>query len=138
MVAVYNALKWLGKFKYFINIIHDFESLSGLWADGVFGTYPHAIAAYMFIQGFHVKTYTSIFDMDKEIKYGRCFIIVYAHSRGIHTIMVRGAGIKDGVYAYNYFSAKDEDDKHTVYLPSISSIITNYKSRYFIAGFWIY
>ena len=47
IIAVYNALKFLGKFEYIYYIIHDFELSGGIWGDGFLGTKPSAIGEYM-------------------------------------------------------------------------------------------
>ncbi len=92
LIAVYNALKYLGFFKPLYEIISDFERKGYIWLDGVFGTKPQTVGRYLADNGLQVKRFYSAKEMDKAVKKDRCFIIIYAHLRGIHTVMARGIG----------------------------------------------
>lgn len=132
LIAVYNALKFLGKFKYLYNIIHDFELNGDIWVDGLFGTKPTAIKDYMKSMGFKVKSFYFTKTMDTYIQYNRCFIIVYAHSSGIHTVMARGTP-SGRIAVYNRYN-----NCTTVKIVSSISQLVREDGFKMLVGYWIY
>ena len=134
VIAVYNALKYLGKFKHLYYIIQEFELNGGsIWLDGLFGTYPTAIGQYMKKQGFKVKTFYLTKTMDEYIQYGRCFIIVYAHTSGIHAVMARGTSDGKRIVVYNRYN----NCTTTRIVSSISQLVKEDGFK-LIVGYWIY
>ena len=81
LIAIYNAMSFLGKPKPMSQIIYDFEKdiINGTWAAGEFGTWFFRVGDYLRGQGFDVKSYSSAKKMDKAMTDGRFdgYIIMY-------------------------------------------------------------
>ncbi len=139
IIAVYNALKYLGEFKYIYYIIHEFELYNYAWAEGEFGTYPYVIKEYMEFCGFRTKSFYTTKTMDKYISENRCFIISYGfidktdhYLPKIHTVMA--VGTQDGKIAvYNRYS----NSKRVSIVSSISQLVKEDGNK-MIVGYWIY
>jgi len=86
-VATYNALVLLGTPEHPADIVRYFETSGGTVLDGVYGTYPFTIEAYLKGLGHNVNH--TLFpqltiDIDDAIKASRVSILAYAHTNGAH------------------------------------------------------
>ena len=131
LIAVYNAMKYLGRFIPLYEIISDFER-RGIWLDGAFGTRPRAVGRYLTDNGLNIVKFRTAKSMDKCVAAGRCFIIIYAHAHGIHTVMATGT--EDGKIAvYN----RHNNSRKAEVVPSVSALIKKDGLK-MIVGYWIY
>jgi hypothetical protein len=71
--------------------------------------------------------------MDKAVKKDRCFIIIYAHLRGIHTVMARGIGENGEIAVLNRHNNSTREET----VSSVSSLIKEDGIK-MIAGYWVY
>ena len=70
--------------------------------------------------------------MDKYIQDGLCFIIVYVHTKGIHTVMARGTS-NGKLIVYNRY-----EDCSTVRAVSSVSQLVKEDGFKLIVGYWIF
>ena len=133
LIAIYNALRALGKTRKLSKIIYDFEFNGAMWLNGVFGTKPQAIGSYIRSCGLKTKSFSFTSSMDKYVKKGRIFIICYSYADiGIHTVMAKG--LKDGkIKIYNRYDNRDK----TYTMDSIKNYVSEDGFK-LIVGYYIY
>ena len=108
-VAAYNALIILGSPQHPADIVEFFELSGGTVMDGVFGTYPNAIADYLERFGYSVG---NIFfpqlttNIDNTIKSSKVSILAYLHTSAAHYAVIEYREDLERFIVYNDSFAK--------------------------------
>ncbi len=135
LIALYNVLLEFNKKTKLSDIIRTFENNNGIWMNGFFGTKPQYLGAYLRKKGLNTKSYYLTKSIDKVVKKGRVFIVVYAKkvkNAGIHTVMVIGK--KSGkIDVYNLYNNSSESYSFN----SISALVSQ-KGIKMIVGYYVY
>jgi len=103
-VATYNALVLLGTPEHPADIVRFFETSGGTVLDGVYGTYPFTIEAYLKDLG-HSVDHTLFpqltIDIDDAIKASRVSILAYVHKNAAHYVAIEYRQDIDKFVIYN-------------------------------------
>ena len=133
IIAIYNALKLLNKKPKIYDIIYHSETNGGLWADGLFGTFPYYIPIYMKSFGVKTKSFTTAKSIDKKRESGQVYIVVFNHTVAmLHAVAIKS--LSNGkIRVYNIYN------KRTTYkdYSSVSHLIKS-EGNFMVAGYRIY
>jgi len=135
-VATYNALILLGNPRHPAEIVRYFEESGGTVFDGVFGTYPNTIVAYLSSLGYYVNH--TLFpqitkNIDDAIKASHVSILAYVHTSAAHYVTIEYNEDIDKFIVYNDSFSRtrsaalglDNSTSTGAAIDSVSALISN-------------
>jgi RHS repeat-associated protein len=135
IIAVYNALKYIGRRIPLSSIIYRFEKNGYIMTYGYFGSDPYAIGEYLGSNGVSYQKYTSYNGFSNVVYNSQgieIFIVSFWNEDsiggGLHTVAFYVCNGK--IYSYNRFS----DKTSIMIFPSFSKL---FSSAHFIVGYRI-
>ena len=123
LVAVYNVMKYIGKFKYFQNVILEAEMNDMLWQGGMFGVKDEKIRSYFNAHKVKFTKYETLTKLKKNIDKYRITIVYvrnnYTLSRHYYCIVKKKNGYKtlnfhNNNKGYKDFNFNKIDDRHFI------------------------
>ncbi len=127
LIAVYNALKWLGHYQSFSQVILEAEMNDLPWFNGRFGTDPKDLYLYFKAHNIKYKKYEKLDEFRKKMRHSKVGIISQWNKRcidGLHTFFIFRK--KGKYYAYNYYNDSRKREEIDLYKINSKKFIIGY------------